>query len=208
MMPIGNKPILEVIVRQMRALGIEGILMATGYLEELIRSYFDDGGRFGVPIEYSREDAPLGTAGPLSLLRGHLTEPFLLINGDILTDLDFRALVAFHRTRENDVTVALTHRKQLIDFGVVRLDGQGLFEAWDEKPLLEYLVSMGVYVMNPNVLGVLPEKTFLNLPDYVTSLARSGARVRGYVHEAYWLDIGRREDYEQACRDAESLRLW
>jgi NDP-sugar pyrophosphorylase family protein len=208
MMPIGNKPILEVIVRQMRALGIEEILMATGYLEELIRSYFGDGGRFGVAIEYSREDAPLGTAGPLSLVRRRLTEPFLLINGDILTDLDFHALVAFHRMRENDVTVALAHRKQLIDFGVVRLDGQGLFEAWDEKPLLEYLVSMGVYVMNPNALGVLPEKGFLNLPDYVTLLARSGARVRGYVHESYWLDIGRREDYEQACRDAESLGLW
>jgi NDP-sugar pyrophosphorylase family protein len=92
MMPIGTRPILEVVVRQLQVLGIEEILLATGYLEELIRSYFGDGSRFGVPIRYSREDAPLGTAGPLSLVRERLTEPFIVINSDILTDLDFRAL--------------------------------------------------------------------------------------------------------------------
>src|ERR1035437_2712715 len=102
MMPIGNKPILEVVVRQLHALGVEEILLATGYLEELIRSYFGDGSQFGVPIHYSREDAPLGTAGPLSLLRERLTETFLLMNSDILTDLDFRALIAFHRAQSND----------------------------------------------------------------------------------------------------------
>jgi NDP-sugar pyrophosphorylase family protein len=208
MMPIGTRPILEVVVRQLQVLGIEEILLATGYLEELIRSYFGDGSRFGVPIRYSREDAPLGTAGPLSLVRERLTEPFIVINSDILTDLDFRALVAFHGTQTNDVTLALANRKQLIDFGVVQLDGHGQFHAWDEKPVLEYLVSTGIYVMNPRVLALLPYNKFLNLPDYITLLKESGARIRGYVHQGYWLDIGRREDYEQACRDAESLCLW
>lgn len=208
MMPIGNKPILEVIVRQLRDLGIEEILLAAGYLEELIRTYFGDGSQFGVPIRYSREDAPLGTAGPLSLVRQHLTEPFLLINGDILTDLNLHGLVEFHHTHANDVTLALANRKQLIDFGVVRLDGAGRFHAWDEKPVLEYLVSMGIYVMDPKVLAMLEDNKFLNLPDYITSLHESGTRIGGYVHEGYWLDIGRREDYELACRDAGSLGLW
>jgi len=208
MMPIGNKPILEVVVRQLHGLQVEEILLATGYLEELIRSYFGDGSQFGVPIHYSREDAPLGTAGPLSLLRERLTETFLLMNSDILTDLDFRTLAAYHRAQTNDVTLALTNRKQPIDFGVVRLDGHGLFHEWDEKPVLEYLVSTGIYVMNPRVLSMLPDNTFLNLPDYIVSLNKSGARISGYIHDGYWLDIGRREDYEQACRDAESLCLW
>jgi NDP-sugar pyrophosphorylase family protein len=208
MMPIGNKPILEVVVRQLHALGVEEILLATGYLEELIRSYFGDGSQFGVPIHYSREDAPLGTAGPLSLLRERLTETFLLMNSDILTDLDFRALIAFHRAQSNDVTLALANRKQLIDFGVVRLDGDGQFHEWDEKPVLKFLVSTGIYVMNPRVLSMLPGNSFLNLPDYIVSLNKSGTRIGSYIHEGYWLDIGRREDYEQACRDAESLCLW
>lgn len=208
MMPIGNRPILEVIVRQLRALQIEEILLATGYLEELIRTYFGDGRQFGIPIRYSREDTPLGTAGPLSLVRQHLTEPFILINGDILTDLDFRALVEFHRKQANDVTLALANRRQHVDFGVVRLDDGGQFHVWDEKPTLEYLVSTGIYVMTPKVLTLLPDNTFLNLPEYITSLKKSGARIGGYVHEGYWLDIGRREDYERACRDAESLCLW
>jgi NDP-sugar pyrophosphorylase family protein len=207
MMPIQNRPILEVIVRQLQALGIEEILLATGYLEELIRAYFQDGGRFGVPICYSREDEPLGTAGPLSLVRQHLTDTFIVVNGDILTDLDFRQLVELHHKQGNDVTLGLTTRKQLIDFGVVRLNSEGQFREWDEKPVHEYLVSMGVYVMSPKVLPFLPENTFLNLPDYITLLKASGARIGSYVHQGYWLDIGRREDYEQACRDAESLCL-
>lgn len=208
MMPIGNKPILEVLVRQLRELQIEEVLLATGYLEELIRTYFGDGSRFGIPIRYSREDTPLGTAGPLSLVRPYLTEPFILINGDILTDLDFHSLVEFHRTQANDVSLALASRSQHVDFGVVRIDSEGQFDVWDEKPTLEYLVSTGIYVMNPKVLTLLPNNTFLNLPEYITSLKKSGARIGGYVHQGYWLDIGRREDYERACRDAESLRLW
>jgi NDP-sugar pyrophosphorylase family protein len=208
MMPIQNRPILEVIVRQLQAMGIEEILLATGYLEELIRAYFQDGGRFGVPIHYSREDEPLGTAGPLSLVRQRLTDTFIVVNGDILTNLDFRFLVEFHNKQANDVTLGLTVRKELIDFGVVRLDGEGQFHEWDEKPVHEYMVSMGVYVMSPKELPFLVENTFLNLPDYITMLKSSGARIGSYVHEGYWLDIGRREDYERACREAESLCLW
>lgn len=208
MMPIQNRPILEVIVRQLQTMGIEEILLATGYLEELIRAYFQDGGRFGIPISYSREDEPLGTAGPLSLVRHRLTDTFIVVNGDILTNLDFRFLVEFHHKQANDVTLGLTVRKELVDFGVVRLDGEGQFDEWDEKPVHEYMVSMGVYVMSPKVLPFLVENAFLNLPDYITLLKRSGARIGSYVHEGYWLDIGRREDYERACREAESLCLW
>jgi NDP-mannose synthase len=208
MMPVGNKPILELITKQLKAGGIEEILIATGYMEEVIRSYFGDGALFGIPIRYSREEKPLGTAGPLSLVRQHLREPFVVINGDILTDIDLKAFIGRHRASSHDVTLGLVSRQQQIDFGVVRLDAQGMFEAWDEKPALDYLVSMGIYVMNPNVLALIPGNTFLNLPDFVVSVSRAGLPIGSYVHQGYWLDIGRREDYERACRDAESLCQW
>jgi NDP-sugar pyrophosphorylase family protein len=207
MMPVGNKPILELVMGQLKPLGIEEILIATGYREEAIRSYFGDGAQVGIPIRYSREDKPLGTAGPLSLVRQHLGEPFLVTNGDIVTDIDFRALLDRHRTAAHDVTLALASRKQYIDFGVVGLDEQRMFGNWDEKPVLQYLVSMGICVMNPQVLALLPSNTFLNMPDFVVSLKQAGLRIGAYVHDGYWLDIGRREDYERACRDAESLCL-
>ena len=207
MMRIGDRPILEIIIRQLRALDIEQFLLATGYLEESIRSYFGDGSGLGISIRYSRERKPLGTAGPLSLLRRYLSEQFFVINGDVLTDLDFGALLASHRERRNDVTLALANRRQCIDFGVVRLDCQGGFCSWDEKPTFDYLVSTGICVMDSEVLTVLPDDTFLNLPDFIESLKISGARIGGYIHRGYWTDIGRKQDFELACQNAERFSL-
>ncbi|MCW5980205.1 MAG: NTP transferase domain-containing protein [Bryobacteraceae bacterium] len=206
MMPVGHRPVLEIILRQLKAHGIGEVIIATGYLEELIRAYFQDGSKLGLAIEYSREDEPLGTAGPLGLARSRLRESFLLMNGDILTDLDFHRPLAEHRRRNNDVTVILAPRVQAVDYGVVRLADDGTFAAWDEKPSLEYLVSAGIYIMEPGVLDYLPGG-FVNLPDFITLLHGAGLRVRGYIHQGYWLDIGRPDDYEKACADAEKLRL-
>lgn len=207
MMPVGNRPVLEIILRRLKAHGISRIVVATGYLEDLIRAYFQDGAGLGVSLEYSHEEQPLGTAGPLGLARRHLGERFLAMNGDVLTDLNFHMPIEEHRRRRSDVTVVLTPRIQHVDYGVVRLDDDGAFAAWEEKPALRYLVSTGIYVMEPRVLDHLPAG-FVNLPDFITLLHRAGLRVRGYVHEGYWLDIGRPDDYEAACNDQERLALW
>ncbi len=130
------------------------------------------------------------------------------MNGDILTDLDFARVMDHHRSSGSDVTVVLARRSQTVDFGVVHLAANGDFESWEEKPVVDYIVSAGIYVMEPRVLAHVPDNTFFNLPDLITSLKATALRVRGYVHGGYWLDIGRPADYEKACDDAEKLCLW
>jgi NDP-mannose synthase len=208
MMPVGTSPILEIIIRQLRANGIRELVIATNYLEELIRAYFGDGEKFGVAISYSKEDRPLGTAGPLGLLRAELRETFLVVNGDVLADLDFGRLLREHRESASDATIVLAKRSETVDFGIVHVDEESNFVRWTEKPTIDYLVSAGVHVVEPRVLDELPDAQFVNLPDFVTRLHESGYKLRGFVHDGYWLDIGRPSDYEQACRDVESLVLW
>jgi NDP-sugar pyrophosphorylase family protein len=208
MMPLGNRPMLEILVRQLGANGMREIIVATGYLDEIIRTYFGDGSAFDASITYSKESRPLGTAGPLDLVRDRLVETFLLINGDVLADLDFARLARAHRERAADVTIVLARRSEMIDFGLVEIDEQQRFVAWNEKPVLSHLVSAGIYLVEPRVLAHLPADTMTNLPDFIVSLAAAGCTLRAYVHEGYWLDIGRPADYEQACRDVERLVLW
>lgn len=208
MVPLGNRPMLEILVRQLCAHGMREIVVATGYLDEIIRAYFGDGHTLGVSITYSKESRPLGTAGPLDLVRAQLTETFLLINGDVLADLDFTRLEQVHRARASDVTIVLARRSETIDFGLVEIDADERFVAWNEKPVLEHLVSAGIYLVEPRVLAHLPVDSAINLPDFITLLADRGHALHGYVHAGYWLDIGRPSDYEQACRDVERLVLW
>jgi NDP-sugar pyrophosphorylase family protein len=208
MVPVGDLPMLEIIVRQLRANGFTDLIVATGYNEELIRAYFGDGSKFGVTLTYSKEDRPLGTAGPLDLVRARLDETFLLINGDVLADIDFARLERSHVERESDVTLVLARRVETVNYGIVTIDDSLEFVSWNEKPDIEYLVSAGVYLVEPRVLENLPSGTFLNIPDFITSLGGDGYRVRAFVHDGYWLDVGRPADYEQACRDVGRLVLW
>jgi NDP-sugar pyrophosphorylase family protein len=208
LMPVGRQPILELILRQLRHHGVTEAIIATGHLDGLIRAYFQDGGQMDLQLRYSREEQPLGTAGPLSLVRSQLAGTFLLMNGDVLTDLDFGRLRDVHATDRNDVTVVLAHRTQRVDFGVVTMTPTGDLDGWDEKPELRYLVSTGIYLMEPTVLDRLPDGTCLNLPDFMVSLKDAGLRVRGHVHDGYWLDIGRPDDYERACADIDKVRWW
>jgi len=208
MVPVGNRPMLEILVRQLGANGIRELVFATGHLDEIIRAYFGDGSAFGASITYSRESRPLGTAGPLDLVRDRLRETFLLINGDVLADLDFGRLERAHRERAADVTIVLARRSETIDFGLVEIDEAQRFVAWSEKPVIEHLVSAGIYLVEPRVLAHLPVDTAIDLPDFVVALAAAGCTLCAYVHEGYWLDVGRPADYEQACRDVERLVLW
>mgnify|MGYP001817298792 FL=1 len=200
-MPIQDKPILEIVIERLRQAGIREIIIGTGHLAELLQAFFGDGRKFGVNITYSREDEPLGTAGPLNLVREQLTETFLVMNGDILTDIDYPDLIDFHTKEGSIVTVALSQRDVDIDFGVVTLDAENRLLEWREKPVVEYLVSTGIYLFEPEALEALPAAGFFNLPDLIVRLAGDGKQVKGYRHHGYWLDIGRAEDYAKACED-------
>ena len=205
LMPVGDMPILEVLIRQMKCYGVEEIVLTVGHLSELLRSFFQDGSRFGVRISYCYEDQPLGTAGPLANVEG-LDDTFLVTNGDVLTNLDFNALVEFHKIQEATATIAMHQRSIHIDLGVIECNGDHEIENYIEKPTLEYTVSMGIYVFEPKVLDYIPRGAYLDFPDLVLKLIESGERVVGYAFDGYWQDLGRQDDYEQATSDFEKMK--
>ena len=204
LMPIGELPILEIVVRQLHYYGFRRITMAVGHLAELIQAFFGDGSKFGLAIDYSREDRPLGTAGPLHLIPD-LDETFLVMNGDLLTDLNYGQLMRWHSEQENDATIGVYEKKVSIDLGVLERDGDNRIVDYKEKPTLTYEVSMGVYVFSKSVLQYLPRGHF-EFPNLVLELIRRGRPIRGYRFQGLWLDIGREEDYAKAVETFEAER--
>jgi len=206
LMPIGDKPILEILIRQLETQGFREIILMVGYLGELITAFFGDGSKFGVNIKYSKEEKPLGTAGGLSLIRDELDDTFLMVNGDTLTTLSFSDLVDYHCRNGATATVALKKREIHIDFGVVEVDrSNGQVKGYTEKPILEMLVSTGVCALQPDVLEFVKPNEYLDFPKLIRNLLASGKNVKGYIFDGYWLDIGRPDDYERANTEFEEI---
>jgi NDP-sugar pyrophosphorylase family protein len=207
LMPVGDRPILDVVLRQLAHFGFERVTIVTGHLAELIEAYTGDGTRYGLQVDYYREDVPLGTVGALALLGG-LEEPFLVLNGDVLTDLDYRTFLDHHRASDAIATIATTTQVIQIPLGVMSYgDGGDATRVTDyvEKPSLSYQASMGVYCFDPAVLAHIEPDVRLDFPDLVLRLVAAGVVVRADPSDAFWLDIGRVDDYEQAQRDFEEL---
>ena len=205
LVPIGDQPILEIIIRQLYRHGIRDIVLSIGYLGELIEAYFYNGhlNLPGLDLQYYRESEPLGTAGSLAMISG-LDETFLVMNGDILAALDYNALLEYHHVNQATLTIAM-HRKEVrIDLGVLETDPASRLTSYREKPSLGFDVSMGIYIYEPKVIDYIPKGQFLDFPDLVKTLIRDGARVVGFRSDDYWLDIGRREDYELAQQEFKS----
>jgi NDP-sugar pyrophosphorylase family protein len=197
LVPVGDYPIIEIVLRQLKHFGFREVIISTGHLAELIEAYCGDGKRWGLRIRYVREDKPLSTAGALRLIRG-LQRDFLTINGDVLTTLDFRALIDFHRRSRATATVSVCERQTLVDFGTIRVDAQDRLQAYVEKPAYRYLVSMGVNVFDRKVLGLIRPGEALGIPDLIARVRESGGTVMAFRNRADWLDIGRPEDYQTA----------
>lgn len=206
LMPLGNRPILEIVICQLREYGFTDITMAVGYLSHLLHAYFGNGRRFGVNINYSYEERPLGTAGPLTLIP-ESDEPILVMNGDVLTNLDFGDLYRFHCQHEAAVTVSMHPKEVRIDLGVLETDAPDEVVNYIEKPTYYYRVSMGIYVVDPWVVSMLPPGQRTDFPDMVHMLLKRGDRVTGYPFDGLWLDIGRPEDYARAVELADSLHV-
>jgi NDP-sugar pyrophosphorylase family protein len=205
LMPLGDMPIVEVVLRQLAAFGFEEVTLAVGYLAELLMAYCGDGSKFGLRVCYSKEEEPLGTAGPLALIKG-LDDTFLVMNGDVLTSLDLAALVRQHRSNGAVATIATHRREQQINYGIIESDESRRITAYVEKPRYHYQVSMGVYVLEPEVLNTMQPGVYLDLPDLVRGLMAAGRPVLAYPFDGYWLDIGRHDDYEQAVEEFEAMR--
>lgn len=197
LVPVGDLPILEILLRQLRAAGVHAVTLLTGHLAYLLESYFADGAALGLRIDYLRESAPLGTAGPLRALAGRLDGDFFVMNGDLLTDVDFAALMRHHSDAGAAVTVSTYHRAEQLQLGVLKLDGSGDVIGYEEKPTLHLDVSMGAYVMSPAVLDRIPAG-YYDMPQLVVDLIADGQRVAGRPHPGFWLDIGRVDDYARA----------
>jgi NDP-mannose synthase len=208
LMPIGDRPVLDVVVRQLRHHGFERVTVATGYLAELIEAFFRDGTDYGVRIDYHREQTPLGTAGAIAGVQG-LDRPFLVMNGDVITDLDYRDLMESHVASNATATIATITRDVQISLGVLHFSDQDQpdrLTSYDEKPHFEFEASMGVYAFSPRALEFLTPEEHLDFPDLIRRLLEAGEPVHAYRSECYWLDIGHHDDYEQALNEFERMR--
>ncbi len=197
LLPVGEIPILEILVRQLGYYGFKNILISTGYLAELIEAYFGDGRRWGVCIRYVRESKPLGTAGALKLAK-HTGDDFLVINGDVLTDMDFSAFFKWHKQQKAMASIAIKERKIKNDFGVIEVGPHHELKDYHEKPQQVSFVSMGVNVFNAKAKGFIKKDEYIGIPDLMLRLKSACRRVCCYQAQGQWLDLGRLEDLERA----------
>ncbi len=202
LVPLGDRPVLEILLGRLRQHGLTNLVICTGHLAALIQAYFGDGERFGVKLRYVREEQPLGTAGPIRLVEG-LGDPFVVMNGDLLTTLDLTALLEAHREGTADATIASYPREVPIDFGVLEVGPDDVLRRYREKPRYHFQVSMGVYVFKRWVVDLIPPGQRLDIPELVARIQAQGGRVACYRSACYWLDIGRPDDYARAQEDFE-----
>lgn len=199
MLEVGRKPVLETILENFLSHGFHRFYISVNYKAEVVKAHFGDGGRWHCQIEYLEETQRLGTAGALSLLRERPRTPLIVMNGDVLTKIDFSSLLEFHFHHRAKATMCVREYDIHVPFGVVDL-GDGLVTGIDEKPVKRFFVNAGIYVLEPEILGIVPRETACDMPDLLNQV-RAGGRVVAFPIREYWLDIGRIEDLARA--DAE-----
>jgi len=197
LMPVGQMPILELIIRQLHHYGVRHFTLAVSYLGTLLQTYFGDGSRFGVTIDYQWEENPLGTAGAISLYKPK-EDGFLVMNGDILTTLNYEALFAAHHREKPMATIATFQKEVKIDLGVLEINPQGILEDYVEKPTKIYRVSMGINLFNRKVLEYLKAAEHIDIPELMVLLKNRGEKVYCHHEPCEWYDIGRVEDFALA----------
>jgi len=205
LMPIGDYPILEVIIRQLSKHSFNNITMAIGHLKQLLQAFFDDGKKWNVDIKYSVEEKPLGTAAPLSLIED-FEDDFLVLNGDVLTNLNYSDFFQYHKAENAVCTIASYAKPVKIDLGILEVDDSDCLTDYIEKPTLHYDVSMGIYAFRKEVLTYIPKGEYFDFPDLIRKLLSQNKKVMRYRFDGYWLDIGRPEDYERATEEFEKHR--
>lgn len=199
LLPLGDTPTMDIVLHQLAGAGFDRVVITLGHLPELVKAFLGDGSRFGLSIDYQVEDEPLGTAGPLRLV-DRLDDAFLVMNGDLLTTIDYRSLVQDVIDHEAGATIALARREVTIDYGVVHTTDSGSLERYEEKPVLDYFVSTGVYALSRRAVELVPAGRF-DMPSLMSSLVERGDTVRCLKTDAYWQDIGRFDDYQRASAD-------
>jgi len=204
LVPIGNVPIMEVIIKQLVKYGFKKIHVCIGYMGELIQSYFGDGSKYNVAITYSHEEKPLGTVGPITLVKS-LDDHFLVMNGDTLCDIDYRDLLNQHKKSGCNLTIATYAKKVKIELGVMEFDQNKKLKAYIEKPTLQYVVSTGIYAMSKEILSLIPFNEYFDFPSLVKMLLEKGDNVHTIEHKGIWHDLGSIENFDSALEDFSTI---
>jgi NDP-sugar pyrophosphorylase family protein len=207
LMPVGDYPILEIIIRQLRLAGVEEVILAVGHMSQLFQAFFQDGERYGLKITYSFESQALGTAGPISLVIDRAADDFLVMNGDLLTTLNYRNLFRYHQEAKAAATIGVFRREVNIDFGIVESNEGNRLIRYTEKPTYKFDVSMGINVLNAeSVRRYLRPGEYLDIPTLLMRMSNDQLTVACYSEPCYWLDIGRVDDYQTANEVFEAKR--
>ena len=201
LMPVGERPILEIVIGQLRAAGIKKITLAVNHMADIIMAFFGNGEKFGVEISYSMEDKPLGTVGPIKLIKD-LPEYFLVMNGDILSDIDYAGLIKAHIASGTPLTIATYRRDSKIDFGVLEIDKtSNRLTGFIEKPIYNFDVSMGIYVFSRSLMEMVPANQPFGIDNLALRMLVENLPINTFQFGGYWLDIGRPDDYDKANQD-------
>ena len=204
LVPVGNRPIVEVLLRRLKKAGVTRAHLAVNHLAQVVMESLGDGRALGIDIRYSVEEKPLGTVGPLTLI-ADLPEHFIVANGDVISDIDINDLYTHHLKQESLLTVAVQKRTERVDYGVLSSDDDGRVVSFTEKPSYDMFVSMGIYVFAREVLRFVPKGASFGFDDLVLTLLARKARVFSYPYAGFWLDIGRPDDYERAIREIDKI---
>jgi len=205
LVPLGEKPIIDTILRQLKHFGFTHITLAVGYMAEMIQTYIGSGERYGLEVQYAYEDEPLGTVGPLAQIHP-LKQSFVVMNGDVITSLNYQELVTFHKKQGAIATIGTYQKNFKINLGIVQNDESYAIIDYIEKPTYTFKVSMGIYVFEPDVLDYIEPKKYLDFPDLVKRLIADRQPVVSYPFDGYWLDIGNHSDYEKAIEEYEAMK--
>lgn len=200
MLHVGGKPILQTIVEKFVSYGFVNIVMCVGYRSNIIQDFFEDGSKFGANIEYALEDKRMGTAGALSLLETKPNEPFFVMNGDLLTNVNFEHLLEFHLANNSMATMCVREYDFQVPYGVVNVE-HGKILSIEEKPVQKFFVSAGIYMLDPQCIEIIPENEFYDMPTLFEKLISTNENIISFPLREYWLDIGRMEEYEKANRE-------
>lgn len=206
LLPVGGKPVLEHIIKALAESGFRQIYLAVNYMADQIQEYFSDGHQWGVQIEYALEKKSLGTAGALSLLQDRLNEPTIILNGDLLTGVDYGKIYNFHIDRKFDLTIGVKPYQIQVPYGVVNLNGDYV-QQLSEKPVYSFFTNAGIYILNPEVISLIPYDEYHDMTDLISLVLAQHGRVGAFPFHEYWLDVGRHDDYVQAQEDIISKKV-
>lgn len=204
LLEVGNKPILETIIGNFSKYGFKHVILSVNYKSQMIEDYFGDGSRFGVEIEYVHEDKRMGTAGALSLMKEQLTEPFFVMNGDLLTNVNFEHMIEYHLSNRSVATMGVREYDFQVPYGVVNIDGYQV-KSIVEKPVHKFFVSAGIYMLNPECLSYIPHEQYYDIPSLFEKMIEDDQSIVSFPIHEYWLDIGHMDDFHRAQNEAESV---